>query len=300
MANFVRVSKSKPCPICGRCRWCLVARDGGAVICPRVSDGAVKRLGDAGWLHRLHSTVSMAPPQRRLRRVAIDGQRSDLDFVALAARFTEFVDSAAMATLADGLGISESCLLRVGVGWAPSGELRRIGTKCRSTGAWTFPMCDSNGAVVGIRLRTTSGFKFAVAGSRQGLFMPVDLPDDELLLLPEGATDTAALLDLGFAAAGRPSCFAGTDLVVQLIKRRCPSEVVVVADRDEVGQSGARVLAAAVRAHCPVVRVLLPPEGIKDARAWKSAGATHADVVAAIREAPVLDLGLRVRTRRAR
>ena len=53
-----------------------------------------------------------------------------------------------------------------------SRELRRIGTKCRSTGAWTFPMCDSSGGIIGIRLRTTTGFKFSVAGSRQSLFMP--------------------------------------------------------------------------------------------------------------------------------
>jgi putative DNA primase/helicase len=51
--TFDRVSKSNPCPICGKTDWCLVAVDGSAAICPRVALGAVKNLGEAGHLHVL-------------------------------------------------------------------------------------------------------------------------------------------------------------------------------------------------------------------------------------------------------
>lgn len=45
-----RVSRTAPCPICGRADWCLISPDGSAAICPRVEQGSVKECGDAGLL----------------------------------------------------------------------------------------------------------------------------------------------------------------------------------------------------------------------------------------------------------
>ena len=93
-----------------------------------------------------------------------------------------------------------------------------------------------------------------------------------------GLTDTATLLDLGFAnVAGRPSCSGGTRLIVELIQTRKPTEVVIVADNDEPGLRGASALASVLIAYVPV-RVIQLPVGVKDCRAWLQAGAERADM----------------------
>ena len=48
---WLRVSRSRRCPVCDHADWCLVSRDGTAAICPRVESS--KRIGDSGYLHRL-------------------------------------------------------------------------------------------------------------------------------------------------------------------------------------------------------------------------------------------------------
>jgi hypothetical protein len=84
---------------------------------------------------------------------------------------------------------------------------------------FTFPMKDSNGRIVGIRLRLPSGRKLAIKDGKEGLFYPGDLQPGGRLLAAEGPTDTAALLDLGFSAVGRPSCNGGIRHVLQLVRR---------------------------------------------------------------------------------
>ena len=50
--DWLRVTKRRPCPVCGKFKWCLIARNGSAVICPRTSEGATRDLGQSGFLHR--------------------------------------------------------------------------------------------------------------------------------------------------------------------------------------------------------------------------------------------------------
>jgi DNA primase len=157
-------------------------------------------------------------------------------------------------------------------------------------------MVSHDGAVLGIRLRRTDGFKFAVKGGREGLFIPSGVEAEAApLLICEGPTDTAALLDLGFRnVVGRPSCTGGAKLLCDLTRRRRPSDVVIVADGDEPGRRGAGNLASILLAHAPGVRVIAPPEGIKDAREWLKAGGRREDVEKAIDAAPVRRLTVRV------
>lgn len=67
-----RVTKTTPCPVCGKPDWCLVADDGSAAICARIEEGSVKKAGDAGWLHRITgptstpNTVRSRPPKQVL------------------------------------------------------------------------------------------------------------------------------------------------------------------------------------------------------------------------------------------
>jgi hypothetical protein len=67
----------------------------------------------------------------------------------------------------------------------------------------------ADSAVSGIRLRRENGSNLAVAGSREGPFLPMTgWPGDRgRLLVSEGPSDTAALFDMGFLnVVGRPSC----------------------------------------------------------------------------------------------
>ena len=162
-------------------------------------------------------------------------------------------------------------------------------------------MSDASGRIIGIRLRLPSGRKLAVKGGKEGLFIPEGLDGAHRLLICEGATDTAALLDLGFSAVGRPSCTGGIRHLADLVRRLAAAEVVIVADADPPGQAGARRLAGALVAYCPAVKVITPPPGSKDARAWKQAGATTADVQSLIGAVPIRRLRVKtvVRSREA-
>jgi hypothetical protein len=273
--NWTRVSRTTPCPICGKSDWCLIAADESACICPRVE--SPKRAGDAGFLHVLAERRSGAIST--VRRVVIPAIVPPTDLTALAAQYRQGVSPERLTDFATSLDLSVASLATLGVGWS-DGHL-----------AWSFPMIDPTiGTVVGIRLRDLTGKKFAVRGGKEGLFLPVAGRDAEgPLLVAEGPTDSAAAYDLGFRnVAGRPSCAGGVRHLVSLVRTRRPAEVVIVADADEPGRRGADHLACILRAYCPVVRVIEPPSGVKDMRAWKQAGVTRADVERVINAVPVV------------
>src|SRR5262249_4713057 len=136
--------------------------------------------------------------------------------------------------------------------------------------AWAFPMTDNAGNVLGIRLRRPNGSKFAVRGGREGLFIPSTLNAASApLLIAEGPTDVAALLDMGFQnVVGRPNCTGGVGLLVRMIRQHQPRHVVIVSDNDKPGQIGAANLASVLVTYTPAVRIVAPPIGLKDVRDW--------------------------------
>ena len=127
-------------------------------------------------------------------------------------------------------------------------------------------------------MRLLGGRRLSVKGGKEGLFLPAELSSAGRLLIAEGPTDTAALLDLGFSAVGRPSCQGGADLLTELVRQREAAEVVIVADADGAGRSGAEALAAVLLACVKTARVIFPPAEIKDARQWKQHGATFGEI----------------------
>jgi hypothetical protein len=207
------------------------------------------------------------------------------DFAKLAADFRQAVRPEALNKLAVALGVSVESLRRLGIGWAVRHR------------AWSFPMTGAAGDVLGIRLRLPSGKKLSIKGGKEGLFVPEGSGAGGPLLVCEGPTDTAALLDLGFSAVGRPSCTGGVKLLVKLVREVKPSGVVIVADADAPGQRGAESLATVLVVYCSEVRIIAPPAGVKDAREWKRRGATAADVQAAIDAARVRKLTVSTRIR---
>lgn len=290
-STWQRVNKRRPCPVCGKLDWCLVtghADNPTAAICARTE--SPKRCGEGGWLHLLRDDGPTWAPWRRSIRVAVrmmsESANGKVDCAKMAADFRAAVAFPSLNHVAEFLGPSVESLTRLGVGWSAKHR------------AWAFPMQDAVGNVLGIRLRLPGGKKLSVKGGNEGLFLPEGFDvAGGVLLIAEGATDTAALLDLGFSAVGRPSCSGGVKLLVEFVRKHRPVGVVIVADGDEPGRRGAEALAAVLVAYCPEVRVIAPPAPFKDARAWRQGGATAADVRTAIAAAPARRLAVSTRIR---
>jgi hypothetical protein len=256
-----RVTKSNPCPICGKPNWCLVAPDGSAAICQRISEGSIRRCNnDAGWLHLIgdrNSARNRHPSNAHRERVALTyvETTSREHFGKLSETFQQGLNAERLANLAESLNLSIKSLERLRVGW--------------DSIAYTFPMSNASGLIVGIRRRMPDGHKVAVKGSNTGIFIPIDVSSKDILLICEGPTDTAAALDLGYSAIGRPNCNSGNALISQYARGR---DTVVVGDNDVAGKNGAKKLSNLLALHCPCVKVVYPPPGIKDLRQWLKAG----------------------------
>jgi 5S rRNA maturation endonuclease (ribonuclease M5) len=241
----------------------LLAKDKSAVICPRTEDKSAKYIDGSGYLHILK------PGEYKRQNPEWKKELPEHNSViaALAKKHISAISGENMKALVADLGITEQSLKRMFVGWAGA-----------HNGA-TFPMFRHRRRVIGIRIRTMTGKKFAVKGSRQGLFLPRGWNDNPKkgVLVCEGPTDTAAVLDLDFSAIGRPSCLGGTALITEAVSTR---RVVIVADDDGPGMDGAVRLQKHLENFCPGCQILVPP--CKDMREWLRSGATKQDVVDAI------------------
>ena len=268
-----RVSRKSPCPICGKPDWCLVAPDGSAAICQRVQEGSVKQCGDAGWLHILiEQNAKFQRPNKYSCRISIDFGK-EKDFSGLARLYKQQLTKEKLQQLSKQLKISAESLTKLNIGW--DGK------------AYTFPMSEAKGKIIGIRRRFPNGRKVSLTGSKTGLFIPADLPSEGLLLICEGTTDTAAALDLGFNAVGRPNCSSCVDMTAGFAKGR---NVVIIGDNDKPGKAGVNRLAGKLLLHCPSVKIIYPPDGTKDLRQWLRAGLTSDQLQRIISETEELQI----------
>lgn len=273
--DFARVTRGCPCPVCGKTSWCLIAKDGsGRAVCKRVESD--KPRADAGWLH-VGGTLAVDP--KRIASAVRSRRLSAGEIEAMCGRFVAGMDGSRLVRIAAGLCVSRDSLARLSIGF--DGE------------AYTFPMLNADGEIVGFRRRFNDGRKLSVAGGNEGLFIPSGLTFTRATHLCEGPTSCAALLSMGFEAVGRPSCNSGNRIACDFIRRSCVRSVIVWGDRDKPktlangntfrpGQDGAWTLAKLLAAFVPMVRVFIPTVA-KDAREWLRAGATTEDVIHAIR-----------------
>lgn len=262
--RWTRVNSVRRCPICNRPDWCSVTADGSVACCMRVADGAVvhKDLGHGiGHIHRLSGGIE--PPPRHSAAPSRTSDRPELDYEAILARWRQYTPADALDDLAAELGVARSHLERLDV------------TYCPERRAWAFPMHDDLRRVVGIRLRGWDGSKFALPGSRAGVFIPRGLDSRSPLMICEGPTDTAAALMLGYQAVGRPSCSGGVHIICDWLAATRRRDAIVMADADGPGRVGAKQLADRIIGICRSVRIItaLPH---KDLRAWLRTGATRA------------------------
>lgn len=222
--DYTRVDPSFPCPICQKDTWCLISLDGTSAICPRIESDTM--LGSAGYLHRLDAPAA-APRRRAARKPRLTVEECR----ALQAEWEESYSY-------------HECQLGVGF----DGE------------ATTYPMRDTEGNIIGFRRRFPDGRKRSVAGSREGLFYPMPLPEAATVLVCEGPTDTLAAMSLGFVAIGRPNCSPYCEQVEAVLDRMDADTVVIVADNDEPGRKGAASLGAYLVKRFPLVHCIVPTQ----------------------------------------
>lgn len=98
------------------------------------------------------------------------------------------------------------------------------------------------------------------------------LPHSNLpILVVEGASDVLAAMSLGYVAIGRPSAQAGMELLSQM--PLAGREVWIIGENDAgAGKEGMEKAYAVIHDLAKVTRCVMPPEGIKDLRAWYKTG----------------------------
>lgn len=265
--NWTRVTRSTPCPICHKPDWCCIGDKG--INCMRVE--SMHSVHNGGWFHPFEEGSPAPRPVSRIKAM----RTCALDTGELLRRWS---GNFQMDNLATELGVSVDSLLALGTRWAPEYH------------AHAFPMWIS-GKVVGIRLRNAEK-KWAVKGSHSGLFIPfsaIGRLSPKTVMVCEGPTDTAAALDLGFFAIGRPSRLGHENDVDEILKEIGTKEAIVCVDNDErinkqgkreaPGQQGAQKLAEAIS--CRVV-MYTPPA--KDLRQFLVNGGSHALLESSFRD----------------
>ncbi|MEM6260476.1 MAG: hypothetical protein AAGI37_19550 [Planctomycetota bacterium] len=240
--GWVSVSRSRPCPICGKPDNCKITAEGDKVYCGRVSEGSIKQNAGGQWLHILKDDPDWRNRQREQYHKKSEPREPDAGVVKLAGLAEHRISDQAREQLAVELGLSPEALGRMATGWATADQLHTLQTKCQGRGCWTFPMRSSHSDIIGIRLRSTDGFKYAANGSMSGLFVPRDLGKTahNTLVITEGPTDCAAVLDMGFDAIGRPSNTGGMSMIAELVRSRAAGcrwrQIVVLIDRDSTDE----------------------------------------------------------------
>lgn len=245
--NYIRCNRTVGCPVCGRKNdGCMVSRNGLRAWCVRTESSDAR---ETGWVHKIDADAAAPPPAS-----AVSHRRTvGIDIAGIARRYKAAVSPAMISDHADQLGVGGESLRLLDIGWSSADA------------AFSFPMRDHAGDYVGVRLRNELGQKWSARGGREGLFYsPLRIGDGELFVC-EGPTDTAAMLDMGVSAVGRPSCTGGVESLLRMLRR--DREVVIVADHDGPGLAGARSLADAAARVCGSVRIIRPTRG-KDAREW--------------------------------
>ena len=267
MSNiWPHVTPKSPCPICGKTDWCQIGDK--SIKCMRVESPNSCRTG--GWYHFTEERITPPPPLRRFQKVV------NLNAGMQLATWKEQTQLFQLEAFAESLGVLVESVIALGASWASYYQ------------AWAFPMRDGEGQIIGIRLRGLDGRKWAVIGSRQGLFIPQDVRAAEPVYICEGPTDTAAALSMGLYAIGRPSCNCGCEQIRIALKNLNVKDVVIVADNDEVkangtmpGLDGAKKLQ---RELGRLSRVFIPPA--KDIREFLQIGGTAKMIESIINSKP--------------
>lgn len=220
--KWIRVSKNFKCAICDHAEWCTFSEDGKVACCMRVQ--SEKTMHNGGYLHKLsEDRPKYIPPLKQQQEVKIDAEQ-------MWNEWHKKTTPKSLELFAEKLGVWPLALFHLDCVWAFPHN------------AWCFPMKDAKQKKIGIRLRSEQGEKWAVTGSRAGLFIPCVSWECDELLICEGPTDAAAALSIGYYAIGRPSCLGCETMICDFIKLNKFKKVIIVADNDDPGINGAKKL----------------------------------------------------------
>lgn len=244
-AVWERVTKHEPCEVCGHDSWCCRGEKGWN--CMRID--SPKALKNGGWFHPFDSNLPKPASPVSKKKVVPEQQ---IDCGEIMAHWRKHTIEDRFREMAQSLRVSEQSLKWLGAAWSSDRH------------AVAFPMFDGNSpsidGPIGIRLRADNGSKFAVTGSRAGIFIPygamITVRHDRVFIC-EGPTDTAACLDMGLFALGRASCRGQEEMMLWALEQIDPKEVVVVSDNDGPGIEGAE----AIFGHIMHKKVMLTPPG---------------------------------------
>jgi hypothetical protein len=188
--------------------------------------------------------------------------------------FRKNLRAASLKKYAGTLGVSVQMLKLMGIGFYKY--------------AYTFPMRDAEGHIVGFRLRPVKGGKLARTDDSLGLFIPDSVNAGNLDTIDEGESDTAAALTLGFNAIGIPGTGHRIEEVVKFLESSPIACPCIIGDSDSSGRDGAEKLAVAVVDAGVPCRVIFSVEPYKDLRQWLVEGhLTHDQLAGVIAQAPI-------------
>ncbi len=181
-----------------------------------------------------------------------------------------------LGELARELSVTEDSLKRLCVGWRPRATERSpLGDDAGN--CWIFPERDAAMRMIGLmrRYEDPKLGKRMMYGGHRGLYIPIgweEIPGP--IYIPEGMSDTAALISAGRCAIGRPSAKGGAPYLVRLL-RKVVRQIIVLGERDPKpdgswpGKEGmdhiAKILSEQLRRS---IGTQLPPQGFKDVREY--------------------------------
>lgn len=247
-------------------------------VCMRNPGG--KRLDCGGWAYPLGERKD-APCCAPRPAPTPEPEEPAPDFLEFVADCDENTPLAIVDQLARELGLPVPEFRKMCYGWSKRHQ------------AWVFPMRSPERQVIGVRLRSPDGHKWAVKGSRSGLFFhpPEFKGKPGLVLVCEGPTDACAAMALGFRAVGRPACRGSHEQLLEFFRLHGGTPVIV-SDNDPLktrpdgttyrpGQDGSLALSEALPLRH---KLIIPPA--KDIREWLNTGATPVMVESLINNSP--------------
>lgn len=275
MSNiWPHATKKNPCPICGKPDWCQFGEK--AMKCMRVES---EHPCSTGGFYHFYEHAQFTPTSLPKSKAA----PKSLPAANIIKELRKHTTIMQFEQEADALGILKEALIAVGAAYHPEKK------------AWAYPMHDSTGDVVGIRLRSSiNGFKWAMEGSRNGLFMPIPAVKLQgIVFAPEGATDTAACLSLGLYGIGRPTATSGNDILALALDRLEIRKLVIVTDNDDIKRLGNREGRPGIEGAIKLKRDLripsviwMPPSPLKDIREFVKRGGTAEQILAEVNQKP--------------
>lgn len=252
------------CGACSKPDYCMVNEDSTEFLCMRVSSSKPIPLrdGTVGYVHKADGAPVEYIPQPKAEKPLVDINAAY--FGMLQRTKSEWQEK-----LAAQLGVSFSAVRAMGAAWYSSKQ------------AWAFPMRNGVGKVVGIRLRSENGHKWAMPGSSNALFIPDDDYTEQHVYAVEGPTDCMAGFTIGLKVIGRFNNCGGLGDLLDFITHHRVKKMVIIADNDEVKvdkKTGARRYpgtegAEALSANLPIFTLTLTLP-TKDLRAFVKMGGT--------------------------